>query len=54
MIRRKLESRSETQEIATDRKLFYQILAARDTLEEDLRLANYTHWMMPSLRSRYK
>jgi hypothetical protein len=38
MIRRKLESRYETQEIAMDRKLFDQILAARDTLEEDLRL----------------
>ena len=34
----KRESLDETQEIATDRKLFNQILAARDTLEEDLRL----------------
>jgi hypothetical protein len=37
MIRRNFESRSETQEIAKDRKLFNQILAAKDTLEEDIR-----------------
>jgi hypothetical protein len=37
-IRRKLESLLETLEIAMDRKLFNQILAAADTLEEDLRL----------------
>jgi hypothetical protein len=33
----KLESHSETQEIAKDRKLFNQILVAKDTLEQDLR-----------------
>jgi hypothetical protein len=38
VIRRQLESRFETQEIAMDRKLFDQILAAADSLEEDLRL----------------
>ena len=37
-IRRKIESLVETLEIAMDRKLFNQILAAADTLEEDLRL----------------
>ena len=37
-IRRKVESLVETLEIAMDRKLFNQILAAADTLEEDLRL----------------
>ena len=37
-IRRKLEGLVETLEIAMDRKLFNQILAAADTLEEDLRL----------------
>ncbi len=37
-IRKKLESVVETLEIAMDRKLFNQILAAADTLEEDLRL----------------
>ena len=37
-IRRKLESLVETVEIAMHRKLFNQILAAADTLEEDLRL----------------
>ncbi|MBI3684075.1 MAG: hypothetical protein HY235_27190 [Acidobacteria bacterium] len=37
-IREKLESLVETLEIAMDRKLFNQILAAADTLEEDLRL----------------
>ena len=37
-IRRKLESLLETLEIAMDRKLFNQILAAADSLEEDLRL----------------
>jgi hypothetical protein len=36
-IRKKLESLVETLEIAMDRKLFNQILAAADTLEEDLR-----------------
>lgn len=36
-IRRKLDSLVETLEIAMDRKLFNQILAAADTLEEDLR-----------------
>ena len=36
-IRRQLESVLETLEIAMDRKLFNQILAAADTLEEDLR-----------------
>jgi len=37
MIHCKLTSRSETQEIATDRELFNQILAAADSLEENLR-----------------
>jgi hypothetical protein len=37
-IRTKLESLVETLEIAMDRKLFDQILAASDTLEEDVRL----------------
>jgi len=37
-IRSKLESLVETLEIAMDRKLFNQILAASDTLEEDVRL----------------
>ena len=37
-IRKKLESLVDTLEIAMDRKLFNQILAAADTLEEDLRL----------------
>jgi hypothetical protein len=37
-IRRKLNGSVETLEIAMDRKLFNQILAAADTLEEDLRL----------------
>jgi hypothetical protein len=37
-MRKKLESLAETLEIALDRKLFNQILAAADTLEEDLRL----------------
>jgi hypothetical protein len=37
-IRKRLESLVETLEIAMDRKLFNQILAAADTLEEDLRL----------------
>ena len=37
-IRRRLESLVETLEIAMDRKLFNQIMAAADTLEEDLRL----------------
>jgi hypothetical protein len=37
-IRKQLESVIETLEIAMDRKLFNQILAAADTLEEDLRL----------------
>ncbi|MGA3028374.1 MAG: hypothetical protein ABSF98_26805 [Bryobacteraceae bacterium] len=37
-INKKLESLVETLEIAMDRKLFTQILAAADTLEEDLRL----------------
>ena len=37
-IHKKLESLVETLEIAMDRKLFNQILAAADTLEEDLRL----------------
>jgi hypothetical protein len=36
-IRKKLESLVETLEIAMDRKLFNQILAAADTLETDLR-----------------
>jgi hypothetical protein len=36
-IRKKLESLVETLEIAMDRKLFNQILAAADTLESDLR-----------------
>jgi hypothetical protein len=35
---KRLESVVETLEIAMDRKLFNQILAAADTLEEDLRL----------------
>ena len=38
VIRSKLESRFETQDIASDRRLFKQILAGADTLEEDLRL----------------
>ncbi len=37
-LRKKLENLVETLEIAMDRKLFNQILAAADTLEEDLRL----------------
>jgi len=37
-IHEKLESLVETLEIAMDRKLFTQILAAADTLEDDLRL----------------
>jgi len=37
-IRGKLEGLVETLEIAMDRKLFNQILAAADSLEEDLRL----------------
>ena len=37
-IRRKLDAVVETLEIAMDRKLFNQILAAADTLEDDLRL----------------
>lgn len=37
-IRQKLEAVVETLEIAMDRKLFNQILAAADTLDEDLRL----------------
>ncbi len=37
-IRKSLEAVVETLEIAMDRKLFNQILAAADTLEEDLRL----------------
>lgn len=37
-IRKNLESTMETLEIAMDRKLFNQILAAADTLDEDLRL----------------
>ena len=37
-IRQELEAVVETLEIAMDRKLFNQILAAADTLEEDLRL----------------
>jgi len=37
-IRTNLESAMETLEIAMDRKLFNQILAAADTLDEDLRL----------------
>jgi hypothetical protein len=37
-IRSKLESVVETLEIAMDRKLFNQILAAADTLDEDLRM----------------
>jgi predicted Ser/Thr protein kinase len=37
-IRRNLEAVVETLEIAMDRKLFNQILAAADSLEEDLRL----------------
>ena len=37
-IHKKLENLVETLEIALDRKLFNQILAAADTLEEDLRL----------------
>jgi hypothetical protein len=37
-IRQKLEAVVETLEIAMDRKLFNQILAAADTLNEDLRL----------------
>ena len=37
-IRKNLESAMETLEIAMDRKLFNQILAAADTLDEDLRL----------------
>jgi len=37
-IRRKLDAVIETLEIAMDRKMFNQILAAADTLEEDLRL----------------
>ena len=37
-IRQKLEAVVETLEIAMDRKLFNQILAAADSLEEDLRL----------------
>jgi hypothetical protein len=37
-LRRRLEAAVETLEIAMDRKMFNQILAAADTLEEDLRL----------------
>jgi hypothetical protein len=37
-MRQKLEAVVETLEIAMDRKLFDQILAAADTLDEDLRL----------------
>jgi predicted Ser/Thr protein kinase len=37
-IRTNLESAMETLEIAMDRKLFNQILAAADTLDDDLRL----------------
>jgi hypothetical protein len=37
-MRTKIESLVETLEIAMDRKLFNQILAAADTLEDDLRL----------------
>ena len=37
-IRQQLEAVVETLEIAMDRKLFNQILAAADTLDEDLRL----------------
>jgi phage protein U len=37
-LRGKLESLVETLEIAMDRKLFNQILAAADTLDQDLRL----------------
>jgi hypothetical protein len=37
-IRRRLEALVETLEIVMDRKLFNQILAAADTLEDDLRL----------------
>ena len=37
-LRGKLESVVETLEIAMDRKLFNQILAAADTLDQDLRL----------------
>jgi len=37
-LRKQLESVIETLEIAMDRKLFNQILAAADTLEHDLRL----------------
>ena len=37
-LRKKLESVIETLEITMDRKLFNQILATADTLEEDLRL----------------
>jgi hypothetical protein len=37
-IRRSLGAVVETLEIAMDRKLFNQILAAADTLDEDLRL----------------
>ena len=37
-IGRRLEGLVETLEIAMDRKLFNQILAAADSLEEDLRL----------------
>jgi hypothetical protein len=36
-IRTKMESLVETLEIAMDRKLFNQILAASDTLDEDVR-----------------
>ena len=37
-MQQKFESMLETLEIAMDRRLFNQILAAADTLEEDLRL----------------
>ena len=37
-MRQKLEAVVETLEIAMDQKLFNQILAAADTLDEDLRL----------------
>jgi hypothetical protein len=37
-IRKQVENLVETLEIAMDRKLFNRILAAADTLEEDLRL----------------
>jgi hypothetical protein len=37
-IRKRLDSLTETLEIAMDRKLLNQILAAADTLEEDIRL----------------